>query len=80
MTHSTPEGAVTETGDSDPHPAIAALQQTVAQLEARVAQLEQPPAQGTAFQVQCPEGTDLQGGRAVTQHGCEGTRIFEVAQ
>ena len=45
MTHSMPEGAVTETGDSDPHPAIAALQQTVAQLEARVAQLEQPPAQ-----------------------------------
>src|SRR5690348_13485950 len=45
MTHGAPSGAVTETAGGDPHPAIAALQQTVAALEARVAQLEPTPAQ-----------------------------------
>ena len=45
MTDGSPNGAVSEIADGDPYPAIAALQQTVARLEARVAQLEQPPAQ-----------------------------------
>jgi hypothetical protein len=44
MTHRLPHDAVVETPSGDHHAAIAALQRTVAELEARVAQLEQPPA------------------------------------
>ena len=45
MTNSLPHRAVAETPNGDDHPAVVALQRTLAQLEARVAQLEQPPAQ-----------------------------------
>lgn len=37
--------AATETPNDDHHPDVAALQRSLARLEARVAQLEQPPAQ-----------------------------------
>lgn len=45
MTNSLPHDAATETPNNDHHPAVAALQRSLAQLEARVAQLELPPAQ-----------------------------------
>jgi hypothetical protein len=44
MTYSVSPDAATETPSDDHQAAIAALQRTVAELEARVAQLEQPPA------------------------------------
>jgi hypothetical protein len=44
MTNGLPHGAAPETPNGDDHPAVAALQRSLAQLEARVAHLEQPAA------------------------------------
>jgi hypothetical protein len=44
MANSLPHGDASETPVGDHHTANAALQRTVAELEARVAQLEQPAA------------------------------------
>ena len=45
MTNSLLHGAAPETPNGDDHPAVAALQRSLAPLEARVAQLEQQPPQ-----------------------------------
>jgi hypothetical protein len=82
MTHRLPHDAVAETPSGDHHPAIAALQQTVAQLEARLAKLEQPPAKWLPLKTAAHDcGVEYETARRSVEHGLiearrEGGRWF----